>query len=58
MKDCFKIHVAHGMLLDHDPKVFDRYTYVGTVNTKPTWSCPVTITWGSVSTNEQTERSS
>lgn len=34
VKDCFKIHVAHGMLLDHDPKVFDRYTYVGTVNTE------------------------
>lgn len=33
-KDCFKIHVAHGMLLDHDPKVFDRYTYVGTVQTE------------------------
>ncbi|MEN2464958.1 metallophosphoesterase [Ornithinibacillus sp. JPR2-1] len=30
----FKIHTAHGMLLDHDPKVFDRYTYVGSVKTK------------------------
>lgn len=29
----FKIHTAHGMLLDHDPVVFDRYTYVGTVKT-------------------------
>lgn len=33
-KGYFKIHVAHGMLLDHDPKVFDRYTYVGTVQTE------------------------
>jgi DNA repair protein SbcD/Mre11 len=31
---CYKIHIAHGMLLDHDPKVFDRYTYVGTVKTE------------------------
>jgi len=30
----FKIHTAHGMLLDHDPIVFDRYTYVGTVETE------------------------
>lgn len=30
----FKIHTAHGMLLDHDPKVFDRYTYVGDVKTE------------------------
>ena len=30
----YKIHIAHGMLLDHDPKVFDRYTYVGTVKTE------------------------
>lgn len=30
----FKVHTAHGMLLDHDPKVFDRYTYVGTVKTE------------------------
>lgn len=30
----YKIHTAHGMLLDHDPKVFDRYTYLGTVNTE------------------------
>lgn len=30
----YHIHVAHGMLLDHDPKVFDRYTYVGTVKTE------------------------
>src|SRR5690625_691232 len=29
----FKIHTAHGMLLDHDPKVFDRFTYVGDVKT-------------------------
>ncbi|WP_332648815.1 metallophosphoesterase family protein [Lysinibacillus sp. 54212] len=34
LKDHFKIHIAHGMLLDHDPKVFDRYTYVGTVKTE------------------------
>lgn len=34
MKDAYKIHIAHGMLLDHDPKVFDRYTYVGTVKTE------------------------
>ena len=33
-KGVYKIHVAHGMLLDHDPKVFDRYTYVGTVETE------------------------
>lgn len=33
-EDAYKIHVAHGMLLDHDPKVFDRYTYVGTVKTE------------------------
>jgi exonuclease SbcD len=33
-KDAYKIHVAHGMLLDHDPKVFDRYTYVGDVKTE------------------------
>jgi len=30
----FKIHVAHGMLLDHDPVVFDRYTYIGNVKTE------------------------
>lgn len=33
-EDFYKIHIAHGMLLDHDPKVFDRYTYVGTVKTE------------------------
>lgn len=30
----FKIHTAHGMLLDHDPKVFDRFTLVQKVKTK------------------------
>lgn len=29
----FKIHTAHGMLLDHDPKVFDRFTTVQDVKT-------------------------
>lgn len=32
--NAYKIHTAHGMLLDHDPKVFDRYTYIGTVKTE------------------------
>ncbi len=32
--DYFKIHTAHGMLLDHDPKVFDRFTYIGDVKTE------------------------
>ena len=30
----FKIHTAHGMLLDHDPKVFDRFTTVQDVETE------------------------
>ncbi|MFJ5716581.1 exonuclease SbcCD subunit D [Neobacillus sp. NPDC093127] len=30
--DRLKIHVAHGMLLDHTPP-FDRYTYIGDVDT-------------------------
>lgn len=34
VKEAFKIHTAHGMLLDHDPKIFDRYTYVKTVKTE------------------------
>ena len=34
VEEAYMIHVAHGMLLDHDPKVFDRYTYVGTVKTE------------------------
>jgi exonuclease SbcD len=34
VEEAYKIHIAHGMLLDHDPKVFDRYTYVGTVKTE------------------------
>src|SRR5699024_3282396 len=29
----FHIHTAHGMLLDHDPKVFDRFTLVQDVKT-------------------------
>lgn len=31
--NAFKIHTAHGMLLDHDPKVFDRFTLVQDVKT-------------------------
>lgn len=34
VEEAFMIHTAHGMLLDHDPKVFDRYTYIGTVKTE------------------------
>ncbi|MGP9042136.1 metallophosphoesterase family protein [Cytobacillus kochii] len=34
VEEAYMIHIAHGMLLDHDPKVFDRYTYVGTVKTE------------------------
>lgn len=34
VEEAFMIHTAHGMLLDHDPKVFDRYTYVKTVKTE------------------------
>ncbi|MED3571922.1 metallophosphoesterase family protein [Cytobacillus praedii] len=34
VEEAYMIHVAHGMLLDHDPKVFDRYTYVKTVKTE------------------------
>lgn len=33
VEEVYMIHTAHGMLLDHDPKVFDRYTYVATVKT-------------------------
>ena len=29
----YKIHVSHGMLLDHNPTHFDRYTYIGDVQT-------------------------
>jgi exonuclease SbcD len=34
VEEAYMIHVAHGMLLDHDPKVFDRYTYVKTAETE------------------------
>lgn len=30
----FRIHTAHGMLLDHDPHVFDRFTLVQEVETE------------------------
>lgn len=33
VEESFMIHTAHGMLLDHDPKVFDRFTYIGDVKT-------------------------